>query len=462
MMVSPNFNLMINNTDIRVIDFGISEYLGVGPCKDLVSDYICTYITKAPDSEDQENYGYIPSNRKSYASDMYSIGCTIVQLATNTNTKIILTHDNRIVTIDSRDIVIRDLTPMLLDKKMFGQHGFDLLLKIMNRNTHLRWCTINALQHPYFLDIAENIPIDRSILQGGNINHLYDRQIHYSLEEYNLNQMEICYLEIQHQTFIDDVIPLQSILQQNKLYYFIIFNWIIDVFLQTNLIESLDTFINNIIIINNSFNRILIKYGPSYHLQMLGILPNHISRSIYNYTNKDIGYYCEVSGYAFDSDQAFEFILNDLLIDNNFKIPIYPISIHIQYVYLKLKYVLQDARIQSDEILQKLFVNICLHVIFWIMQPVPFSQRVSIWEIVIFATNRTLSLILDIPIYEMNIHPLLNFLTIEDKKYTDMNVYFQSTFENRIILDNQSTLTSIHSIFLTNLNPKDKLSLFQK
>jgi serine/threonine protein kinase len=455
-------NIMINNNDIRIIDFGISEFLGVGPCTDLVSDYICTHITKAPDSEDQKKFGYLPTNRKSYASDMYSIGCTIVQLAVKTSNKITLTKDNRICTVYSNGIIIKDLTPLLISESMFGLDGFDLLLKIMNPNTHLRWCTVNALQHTYFTGLYDNVPIDRTIIHGGNVNRLYKRQVQYTLQEYNLNQMEICYLEIQHQTYIDEIIPLEKLNEQNLGNYFLLIDWIIDVYINTNLIEGFDTFINNICIVKRLYNNIISKYGPKIQLQMLGILPTHLTRSLYNYTNKDIGHYCEISGNAFTDEEAFNFILYDLLIDNHFKLPIYPISVHIQYAYLKLKYVLQDARINSDEILEKLFVHICLHVIFWIMQPEPFSEPVSIWEIVIYATNRSLSIILDIPLFDINIQPFLNFLTLEDKKYNAMNIYFQSRFENAIILHKLKQIKIIESIFLKTLNPREKLSLFQK
>lgn len=71
-------NLMINNGDIRIIDFGLSEYLGVGPSTDLASGYIANPYYIAPDTKEQELFGYLPNNRKSYASDMYSIGVTLV------------------------------------------------------------------------------------------------------------------------------------------------------------------------------------------------------------------------------------------------------------------------------------------------------------------------------------------------------------------------------------------------
>ena len=102
---------------------------------------------------------------------------------------------------------------------------------------------------------------------------------------------------------------------------------------------------------------------------MLGILTNHISRSIFNHDELDLNTYSEISADAFDTSQAVNFILNDLMRSNNFKLPIYPISVHIQYIYLHLKYVLKEARIQSEEILKIIFINICLYLIYWLIQP---------------------------------------------------------------------------------------------
>jgi serine/threonine protein kinase len=445
-------NLMIDKNDIRVIDFGIAELLSVGPSTDLVIDYLSTEITKAPDSEDQQKFGYIHTNRKSYASDMFSIGCTIIQLAIKKNIKI-MQKNSEIYAVDAKGNEIQELSSMLKRDDKFGSIGYDLLLRIMNNDTHIRLCTIDALAHPYFTGLSGDIPIDRTIISGGYIDKIYDMQIHYSEEEFNLNQMEICYLEIQHQTFIDDIIPLKSIIKSAQTEYLILIDWLFGVYTKTNLIEGFDTFTNNLCILNNYFNHIYAEYGIKA-LQMSGILPNHISRSLYNYSFKDIGYYCEVSDNAFTRDEAFGFILYDILISNDFKIPFYPISLHIQYVFLKLKYFLKDERINSPEILKTLFSNICVHMLFWIMQPEPYPEIVTIWEMVIYSTNRSLALILDIPLIQLNLHPLLNFITLEDNKYMKMNTYFKLSINNPKFLDKTAKI-------FNSINPIEKQSLFE-
>ncbi len=414
-------NLMIKNNHIRIIDFGISSFLGVGPAVDLISDYMCTEQTKAPDSEDQLKYGFIPTNRKSYVSDMFSIGCSIIHLATKEKTKKVIVVNNKIYLVDLNDTA----DSLLVNKEMFGADGYDLLLKIMNPDTHLRWCAIQALSHPYFADI---LSIDREIiLYGGGLEQFYDEQVQYSLEEFSKHQMEICFLEIQHQTYIDDKIPLFNCEERMINSYFTIMDWILSVFLKTPIITGFDSLINNICLMNGSFKRIFNKYGPSKELQMLGILPNHISRCIFNDSELGLITYGQVSGDLFDTPQAVDFILNELMRTNNFKLPIYPISVHIQYIYLNLKYVLKDARIQSEEILQMIFINICLHLIYWLIQPEPFIDNdLTIWEMIIFCTIRTLSLVLKVDLYELNQKPMLYFLTLDDKKCREINKYFET------------------------------------
>jgi len=420
-------NLMIKNNHIRIIDFGISEFLGVGPALELISDYMCTEQTKAPDSKDQLKYGFIPTNRKSYVSDMFSIGCSIIHLATKEIRKKIIVKNDIIYLVDGdRDV---DISGVLQNDEMFGEEGYDLLLKIMNPDTHLRWCAIQALSHSYFADI---LSIDREIiLDGGGLEQFYEEQVQYSLEEFSKQQMEICFLEIQHQTYIDDKIPLFTCDERMINSYFTIMDWIFSIFFKTPIITGFDSLINNICLMNGSFKRIYNRHNrPSFELQMLGILPNHISRSIFNDSELDLNTYSEISADAFDTSQAVNFILNDLMRSNNFKLPIYPISVHIQYIYLHLKYVLKEARIQSEEILKIIFINICLHLIYWLIQPEPFRDSdLTIWEMIIFCTNRTLSLVLKVDLYELNQKPMLYFLTLDDNKCQEINKYFETTLK---------------------------------
>jgi hypothetical protein len=87
------------------------------------------------------------------------------------------------------------------------------------------------------------------------------------------------------------------------------------------------------------------------------------------------------------------------------------------------------------------------------MQPEPYQQSITIWEMVIFSTNRSLSLILDIPLIQLNLHPLLNFITLEDNKYMKINTYFKLSINNPKFLDKTSKI-------FNRINPIEKQMLF--
>jgi hypothetical protein len=94
---------------------------------------------------------------------------------------------------------------------VLGPLGYDLLVHIMNPDTHLRLCASEALLHNYFQNISDDIPIDRTILDGGDIQKIYTNQQINTKDEYDLNQMEVCFLEIQHQTYMDYIIPMNNL-----------------------------------------------------------------------------------------------------------------------------------------------------------------------------------------------------------------------------------------------------------
>ena len=115
-----------------------------------------------------------------------------------------------------------------------------------------------------------------------------------------------------------------------------------------------------------------------------------------------------------------------------------------------MKYELKQQRINTNpEILKKLYIDICLHLIFWFIQTNPFTIPVSLWEITIFSTNMALSNILSIPVSRLNREPLLNFLTLDDNKFINMLEYFKSSLLNpdALALEN---IPELHKYFYKN------------
>ena len=422
-------NMMISREDVRIIDFGLAEYLGVGPTKDLLSNYISTEVTKAPDIIEQKHFGFNIKNRKSYASDMYSIGASIVHLIIGQWYKL-LVEGNKIYIFNLKNgKKIKDISNQLKDPQALGLQGYDLLLKIMNTDTHERWCALEALSHPYFSGMAEYVPLDRTIL-GGGIEKIYTDHIQYSEEEYLKHQMELCYLEIQHQTFMDDYIKMVNIPVNTKKYYLIVLDWLLTVYTTRSLINGLDTFINCIQNINKNWTSIYNKYKTKKMLS-LAILSNHLYSSLFNFENHSVQKYIYITDSAFTNLDAMSFVLDDLIIANGAKNPIYPISIHIQYIYLKLKFELKDSRINGA--LEQLYIGICLQLIYWFIQPERFEQKITNWELAIFCTNQSLAIILGLTPMELNREPLLPFLTLDNEKFSDMETYHYSQMHDEVV-----------------------------
>jgi len=64
-------NFIFHNKQLKLIDFGLSEFLLYSPPNDFVNNYLCTEYTKAPDI------------RKSFETDIFSFALTIIHLIIN-------------------------------------------------------------------------------------------------------------------------------------------------------------------------------------------------------------------------------------------------------------------------------------------------------------------------------------------------------------------------------------------
>ena len=425
-------NIMIKGEQIRIIDFGLAEYIGMGPTRELVSDYICTEVTKAPDASDQSVFGYLPTNRKTYATDIYSIGATYIHLILKNYYKLKVKPDG------IYEAGRQNLSPKI--SKIIGPEGLDLLMKIMNPDTHLRWCAKEALGHPYFSGLPDFVPIDRSIV-GGGVDVFYNKTVQYNEDEYFKHQMELCYLEEQHQTFMNDKIPMKDITTNKNLakYHYILIDWIMQVFTTRDLILGIDLLINSFQVINQNIEKINNKYSYS-KLQLLSLTSVHLESAVFRFIDNDIKSYLHISGNVYDYETFAQFFRDDILLDNNARIDLYPISVHIQYIFLKLQFELKDPRINVA--LKKLYIGMCLHLTFWYIQPKPFAGDATIWEVAVLGAIQTLSKILEIPAIELNRKPMVSFLALEESKFNSMVEYVKESMENPIykaVLENKKT-----------------------
>ena len=387
-------NIMLKDNDIRFIDFGFAEFLGISPLEELVKEYRCTEVSKAPDSSEQIAYGFKPKNRKSYASDMYSVGATMIQFITKKYEKLLISgkyiKNGIFDPSDNSFLELGDITTKLKNSDALGESGYNLLLKIMRPNVHRRWCAKRALTHPYF-------SIDYS--GGGFENH-----ISYTLREYEKRQMELCYLEELHQTYLDDTFIFIKISHKFKDIYSDCLNRFVKESIESSI--GVDTIINSLILTNKNSKLIF---------RNIGLDKNHFNRilKIHSKIYQDV----------FNSPSIVEPKLNlDILIKNQADFQITPIMIHIGYIILHLQYELKIQHENIQPVINDIFNRICQNTIrlFMITDPSTIIP-ITIWEITIYASIQTIAPILGISTKKLNKNPILPFLTLDNETFNNLN-----------------------------------------
>ena len=214
--IKPN-NIMLVSTgdddafDVRVIDFGLSEFIGLGPTKRLSRHYRCTEFTKAPDDPHSEatyreggrrRPKYFQGNRKSFASDVYSIAVSMVTLLAGPDAvRSVRRTDLNVLTVGNDSYTCPD--PRLQD----------LLLQMLHNVASARTTCEAALRHPYFVGRLDTLNVH---LAGGSsqfdrqVRRLVNRHESYTRGEYDERSFELSTMEAMHRNYMGDVIPCVS------------------------------------------------------------------------------------------------------------------------------------------------------------------------------------------------------------------------------------------------------------
>jgi serine/threonine protein kinase len=278
-------NIMCNfYGDIKIIDFGISEFFGLAPLKCITNNYICTENTKAPDLKNMAFY--CNNNRKSYSSDLYSLGITLIHYATN-NYNYTYLYKNNIIQ-DRKNIT--DIV-----KKHYG--SLDIIKTLINHKSINRY--IYHEDKLFDIDIKTCLP---------NISNYILTQ---SYLEYN-------YIEAIHKTYENDIYtPISINLNSAKN---------INILINLN-IYHLDTLINGIICYRNINSDKLID--------LITICNYFTGFFDYEYPDEDI---LET---IINIDDLYNNSYKFLTMIGNFRC--YPIWVHLYYAFLKYK--INDDRV---------------------------------------------------------------------------------------------------------------------
>lgn len=399
-------NIMLNGTDIKFIDFGLSKYIGLSPLFEQVNTYSTTDVVKAPEK------------RISFSTDMFSLASSMIHLSIRKYWNLCINSRGEIC--DKADLQL-SLNLYLQKDIVFGPSGLDLLLKLMVNKPEHRWCAKEALQHEYFDEIrGQNPKIDRSVvgLLGGNpIIFGLTRQVDYTLANFQHKNMELCYYEELHINYKDDIC-LPQFIENNIEQYHTLMDWLLHKFNDSieyvRLFYGIDVIINGIIATKTNF----IKNQQMSVVDIDATFNMLLFRDIFTDGRLDFEYMLEIPRNPRDSSRLISHFYENL----NINIDMFPISVHISYIYLQLLFEIKKLKTLTFE--RKFFQDICLHVIFWFIQPVSFNKRVTTWEIVVFITIKLLSKIAMVSGIELIRNPIIPVLIMDEKKYQKMLDYF--------------------------------------
>lgn len=311
-------NIMVNNGEVFMIDFGISEYMLFASNNE---NYDTTSFIKAPDNQDKIIYKYrsdeiiINSNRHSYSSDVYSMGVTLINL--------ILRKILRYVYIKKYDTIFKivksELIPISENEKEkiidCGDSIYELIIGMINNNSLERITLPDILginNKNIKFPISNYIPINVNFFQ----NKLLKSMIHYSPEEIRFERNECIYIEQIHNSYKNDVIEIE------KTFDYDIINWMIS-FVNSYNELPLDIILNSILLSRNTNCKKLLNASCIIKFCNCAMSSDFIFPSSF----------IEFSKYNF-TEEEFINSYNELIMNNQKFIPF---TINIEYIVYKMQ-----------------------------------------------------------------------------------------------------------------------------
>lgn len=152
-------NIMIDSDNYpRYIDFGISEFLGISPPKELVKCYDCTATTKAPDTKADENINIegeiinMSYGLKNYTTDVFSL-CQVFMESlfpqTEFRTYIYIPKKGIFYTHCENPSVYFKIS-LIIKNELKKYNIYDLICKMCHYNSSYRIDAKDAMNDSYF------------------------------------------------------------------------------------------------------------------------------------------------------------------------------------------------------------------------------------------------------------------------------------------------------------------------
>lgn len=378
--LNPDNIIVDRNNRLKLIDFGISQYIGFNSLKEFRKCYFDPRYVMPPDGIDTvklktgSNSEIITfqSHEITFNHDIFSIGIIF--------TNFIYSYINNLFSMGNRIFFSGDFDEPYQDNKFwyqlskrkiieFGGEDFEsLLLQMLNCDSNLRPTAKKCLNHRYFTD--------NEIIESNNIitikNNIKNRFIFNS---YNMNlSSDFEYFENIHSNYLDIKLletnfNLSESKNVNKQMFYILIDWILDVAIK-NESFSLDVIINTI-------NRIYVfmyneKDMKRNKLQGYGIVIFYLTHTQYCLRDFKLSKIEEYCAYQY-SESEIQSFARDIL-KYNFMYSITPIETHISYLLIKLD---QNNFVKSENLENFIIKNL----IFWTLFNM--KEQCTVWNLII-------------------------------------------------------------------------------
>lgn len=216
-------NIMIDEYgNIRLIDFGLCEFLGVGSKK--FTSLVGTHEYNSPDNgyinllRTNNSQSKLNNQRENYTSDIFSLGVLIIYSLLHKEISLFedsgkiyqFTHNRK----HKNGVYFCDMTPVLQQDlniiNSFSPYLLDLLLCMFDCNSSTRYSAKDCLKHKFFADITDN---------NGKISdeYIHNKKISitdndfYSCEDIILKRHELKYGEEIYDFYMDCKIPKTNV-----------------------------------------------------------------------------------------------------------------------------------------------------------------------------------------------------------------------------------------------------------
>lgn len=348
-------NIMLDDHgNIKIIDFGVSDFLGISPSKNLIEVFTSTEFIMAPD-EPAVNLGKIGNlqlitpmtNRHSYCSDIYSLGVVFLNCILNSETENFISN-GKIIAIKSSS----NYTELTYNSKLilesYHPELTDFLSNMLNIDSMKRYSISKLLNHDYLggwhipnHKIKNNISI---VLKNNldNLDKLINLSKNYTPYEIINNLWELEYF--------DEIIKKNDDkFNINKFYGSL---------KRFNLLKKLllNFIVNYNLILDNYINCIISLYESLYYITD-GNFKQVTKAILLLFTDLTGDYYeiNELTQKMLEDERNPGFILEIMsdIIKN--KLDYYPVTLHIKYIIINLQKLNTDPYIiyEVERILTK-------------------------------------------------------------------------------------------------------------